>query len=261
MKIAIILTLYALTEEPRLLFERANAENVTWHLFQNSGNEAVSEMCYQLAMQHGYKRVPHYYNPSNPGLAHAWNTGLGLAYDSGADVVMIANDDAIPEPGIVQKIAYTAFNNPDAYLVMCRMLDKPSGHIVNSQFGLCAINPIALETIGYFDQNFFPVYWEDIDYYRRASLAGLETHLIEDIGVTHLGSSTIKAVRALARQNAETYRRNHEYYGRKWGSVVIGNEKYATPFNDPALGLKIEAGDRHAPYPGYDRTDREVVKL
>lgn len=85
--------------------------------------------------------------------------------------------------------------------------------------------------------------------------------MIEDIGVTHLGSQTIKRVPELGWQNSVTFRRNHEYYIRKWGSPVIGNEVFETPFNNPAFGLRIDPFERHAPYPGYNRIDREVVKL
>jgi GT2 family glycosyltransferase len=259
MNIHLIMTLYALVDEPRCLFDRADADDIRWNIFVHSAIPEVNDFAQSLVREH--RNISLARDASNPGLAHAWNTGLINAYERGADVVVIANDDAIPEPGMVQRIARIAYENPEYYQVMCRMLDKPSGQIVHSNFGLCALNRIAWDTIGCFDENFYPIYYEDVDFYYRANLAGLKALVLPDVGVTHLGSQTINRVPELETQNRETFRRNNEYYARKWGSLTIGQETYATPFNDPALGLKIDAKDRFAPYPGYDRTDREVVKL
>lgn len=259
MKIHCIMTLYALTDEPQQVFDRINAPDITWHVYVNSSIPEVTD--FAKALRATNPNVGLDIDPTNPGLAKCWNDGLALAFAQGADTVLIVNDDAIPEAGMAQRIARIAYENPQHYLTMCRMIDVPSGQIVNSQFGLCAINPIMVETIGYFDENFFPVYWEDIDLYRRAKLAGLQAHAIEDVGVTHLGSQTIRRVPKLSGQNNETFALNNLYYSRKWGSLEIGKETYAVPFNDPAFGLRINAEDRHAPYPGYNRADREVVRL
>ncbi|MFX6027917.1 hypothetical protein ABTE84_21450, partial [Acinetobacter baumannii] len=54
-----------------------------------------------------------------------------------------------------------------------------------------AINPIALETLGCFDENFFPAYCEDQDYARRAALAGLSEENCADTQIVHMGSNAI----------------------------------------------------------------------
>ena len=123
------------------------------------------------------------------------------------------------------------------------------------------MNPIAVETIGCFDENFFPAYCEDQDYARRAALAGLSEENCADTAVLHGGSSAIFANQELALQNRITQSRNIAYYVRKWGGDA-GHEEFDSAVRQPGFGLRIAPEERAEPYgPAYDRTDRNLVAV
>jgi hypothetical protein len=68
------------------------------------------------------------------------------------------------------------------------------------------------ELVGRFDPTFFPAYYEDNDYVRRAKLKGIGVkHLGHEIVASHVGSATIKDGFSV---NSHA---NHLYYQRKWG--------------------------------------------
>jgi hypothetical protein len=129
-------------------------------------------------------------------------------------------------------------------------------------FGFTAINPLALQVIGCFDENYFPIYGEDADYIRRAKLAGLKSGTVRSTKVVHKGSTNIHTVAGLLEQNKATYAATLEYQFAKWGGHY-GQEKYEHPFGDSTIGLRIDPAPhiRHAPYPGYNRTDHDIVRM
>lgn len=258
MRIDIVVVAHSLADDLQRLFDAANADNVVWHLHLHSNIPWVGVICQRLAE---HPNVNFYNHQFNRGLAKSWNDGLEVGYREGADVVMIANDDGLPGPGDVQRLAEAAVNNRDKYVIGGAGFDvRGMEHRANMQFTICAINPIAIETIGCFDENFFPIYFEDVDWYRRAALAGLEMMAIPNTCLIHMGSKSVHSNSALMQQNHETFSRNNTYYQRKWGGE-IGKETFTIPFNDPTLNLRIDAGQRSAPYGAHDRTDQEIVKL
>ena len=104
-----------------------------------------------------------------------------------------------------------------------------------------AVGQGAIEAIGYFDQNFWPAYFEDADYFRRLELSGIPTLWDERILLEHNRSQTVRADFLLKRLHDERTRRNEQYYIRKWGGLrgwggpdaPPGQELFAHPFNDP----------------------------
>lgn len=93
------------------------------------------------------------------------------------------------------------------------------------EFGAFAINADAVDTVGWFDENFHPIYFEDNDYRRRCQLAGVP--LINLISRTrHANSSTIGS--GYAKHNERTFPNNGDYYAAKWGGPP-GHETRTTP--------------------------------
>lgn len=258
MKIIINVVAYALANDLRELYSSCAGRDIFFNIFLHSQFPDVVETCEELAQRPHVSYYPYGYNR---GLARSWNDGLILSSEMGADVCMIANDDALAASGDVHKLAQAAFTNPDKYMVSGMGLDMSTGVHKDMLFSLCAINPIALEIIGYFDQNFFPIYWEDIDWYYRARLAGLERMCVMDTNLMHIGSKSRWTNAANNAQHEITFPRNRAYYGRKWGCADQGGETYRVPFNDNRFGLKIAAEDRECPYPGYNREDTEIVTI
>ena len=93
------------------------------------------------------------------------------------------------------------------------------------EFGAFAVNAEAIDTVGWFDENFHPIYYEDNDYRRRCQLAGVP--VVKLISRTrHDNSSTIAS--GYADHNQRTFPSNGDYYATKWGGPP-GQETCTTP--------------------------------
>jgi GT2 family glycosyltransferase len=244
----------------RLVTSALTAESeVEVHLFLHSNEQATRTICEGLARRSEVRYYPH---GDNRGVGRSWNDGILNAYADGVDVVIVANDDVLPAEGDLDRMAEKAVRCRDRYIVSCAGPHERLGRFLPSHgYSFFAVNPIAVETIGCFDENFFPAYCEDQDYARRAALAGLSEENCADTAVLHGGSSAIFANQELALQNRITQSRNIGYYVRKWGGDA-GREKFDTPFGNPDFGLRIAPEDRAKPYgPPYDRADRNLVAV
>jgi GT2 family glycosyltransferase len=175
-------------------------------------------------------------------------------YRDGADVVVITNDDVVFAPSDLDALASAAASDRERYIVSCAGPHGRYGCRLPSHGYACfAINPVALDRLGCFDQNFFPAYCEDQDYSRRAALAGLHEGNCANTNVFHAGSTAIFSDQDLRIRNSRTQALNMSYYRRKWGGNG-DNERYRYPFNDPAFDYRIPPDRRERPYgPGYDR--------
>lgn len=93
---------------------------------------------------------------------------------------------------------------------------------------------IALTSIGLFDTAFYPAYWEDCDYAYRIRLTGLEPKCIDGVLYTHKGSQTIKKYEStgvdMESKHHQHFRRNREYFRRKWGTVDPSTLSNLRPF-------------------------------
>jgi GT2 family glycosyltransferase len=262
MNIHLIVVAYGIADELVALFEAATSEKheVVWHLFLHSQNPQVVEVC-ETFCQRGGRAVCYYPYGVNRGLAKSYNEGILAAFEGGADVVILSNDDIVPGDGDLDRLAEAAFEmkaDSSIYAVECAGFDRRMNRRCSMGSGFFALLPAAVETIGMYDENFFPMYWEDIDYKRRAALAGLRAGYVEDTKVIHEGSKSIHTVAGLMEQHEKTFHRNRLYYEAKWGGAA-DDERFTRPFN--AFGLRIAPGTRHHPYGGYDRTDQAIVRM
>jgi GT2 family glycosyltransferase len=261
MKIALVTVAYNSGSAIGRLVQTATLcdHEVRVHLFLHSQHPATAAACLRLA---GLPHVSYYAYGCNRGLGKSWNEGMLAAYEAGADVVIVVNDDIFFSPGDVDKIARRALENRDRYIISCAGFHRRLNRQLPSHGYSCfAINPIAVEQLGCFDENFFPCYCEDQDYAYRARLAGLHEENCPDTMICHGGSDTIYNDAALIVQNRVTQMRNMQYYIRKWGGPG-DRERFTSPFDNPQLTYRIAAESRHSPYgPLYDRADQDVVTL
>lgn len=257
MNIHVTLIAYAIDITP--LVSSLDAPDVFFHIYLHSKREEAGRIAYWLADMH-QNIILHDYR-TNRGLARSWNDGIIESYEQGADVAIVLNDDVDISRPDLRLLAQAAVDHRECGIV------EPRGYnerMVENQllgYAAFAVNPIALEKVGYFDENFTPIYFEDCDYSRRCALAGVTFYDAGPTRIVHKGSATINSVPELKNQNNITFSACNAYYHRKWGGEP-GQEVFAYPFNDTSLGLKIGANQRAAPYPGYNRTDiQEIVKL
>ena len=195
----------------------------------------------------------------NRGLAKSWNEGILWAFDNHFQAVLVVNEDVLFSPGDLAKLAETAYQQSDQFLVTGRCFHSAENRWASSEYGCFALNKLALDALGCFDENFFPVYCEDSDYRRRAALAGLQSGYCADVSLSHQGSASLREPE-VARQNQATYWGNRAYYARKWGGDA-GEETFPVPFNERRFGVHIDRHVREAPYPGFNRTDQQLVLI
>jgi GT2 family glycosyltransferase len=98
------------------------------------------------------------------------------------------------------------------------------------RFGAFGLNRAALDSVGFFDESFHPIYCEDCDYEYRCKLAGVP---IVDVGsgTVHLESGSVSLHAGHTADNARSFPANHDYYRAKWGGPVRGGEVFTTPFD------------------------------
>jgi len=233
------------------------------YLHQHSTKEkepevtAICEEWENIAFR--YFSVDYTYHGVNRGLSASWNDALYEGYEvDKCDVVLLVNDDISFLRGALDRFAKFAVSRRDAYMVTvmgyhhyyAQRTDLGQQPLWGFGFSCFAVNPIAVETIGYFDTNIFPIYFEDCDYGRRGYLAGLQMAECKDAGIIHWGSLSAQ-VKGQEEMLAVKSPLNAAYYTRKWGGLPgSGNDVYPTPFNDPNLKLTYSGGN-----PFYDRWD------
>lgn len=175
-------------------------------------------------------RVPMvFYTPNtNMGVASSWNWLINKIFnDSSINYSVILNDDI-----------YWGREQEDFNLFLAefeRAQEKVQGiekgfilAPTESKYDWCVfvISRAAWETIGEFDENFFPAYFEDCDYKYRAKLAGIAIHKILRGPARFVSSGTMQKNKSLL-DNTE---KNRAYYISKWGGEP-GKEIYTQPFN------------------------------
>lgn len=193
----------------------------------------------------GYNNIKFYPYYKNRGLSNSWNEGMINAFSNGASGVVIINDDC-----------YFS-DHPDAKI----MMDTTHSNLIcaaeNVGYSCLGVNRRCFDKMGCFDENIFPAYYEDCDYSRRLTLAGININNAPAI-VFHEGSGTIKKSPELNTQNLTTMMATQKYYRKKWGALN-GEETYRLPFNDPRFTYYIHPLTRHEPYPGHNRKDQHIV--
>lgn len=137
----------------------------------------------------------------NLGVAASWN--FVIRARPAAPWWLIVNADIQFGAGDLERLA-------DA-------MDKPGPRVACLyEFGAFGINAETVDTVGWFDENFHPIYFEDNDYRRRCHLAGVP--VVNLISRTrHDNSATIAS--GYARHNDRTFPRNRDYYAAKWGGL------------------------------------------
>ena len=182
---------------------------------------------------------------NNRGVSGAWNEGMKRALAMGERYAVISNDDLKYTPGSLYGIFETLIDS-GVSMVSANQLRLPKrdsqyvqqGVRVGADMFCFAVDIEQLtEVAGWFDENFFPAYFEDNDMHRRMMISGLESYINTDHIVIHEGSMTQKFNRHDPNVPTERFEAHRGYFMRKWG----GNPEEATfqtPFNEPGLTVR-----------------------
>lgn len=169
----------------------------------------------------------------NRGVSGAWNEGMKRSLQYGNNYAIIANDD-ITFPVDTIKELYDTIRYTKAVIVSPNQNRyEPGFKLVHGADFFCFIVDIKqlIENVGWFDENFFPAYFEDNDMHRRIRLAGLKNYIRPDLTVHHVGSATQNHDPESPVTNNEAWDHNQNYYISKWGGMPE-KETYTHPFND-----------------------------
>lgn len=156
--------------------------------------------------------------PHNLGVAASWN--LGIKSYPHEPYWLFANHDTVLAPGDLDRLIAEMEKGGPRWVGM------------NGDWRVMGLTREAVETVGFFDENYHPIYCEDVDYERRCTLAGVPWYFIEG-GATHVGSASIRDPR-YAKANQRTYPANVAYHVAKWGGPPRGGERFTTPFDSGA---------------------------
>ena len=193
--------------------------------------------------------IPNWNN--NIGVSRGWNLGIKTAIDSKKfDAILVSNDDIIIPRYSIRNMYERLYGDEykqDVPLVSARNTkDRPgfdntlgnlSKFITEDEgdspdFSCFMIKENTIDTIGWFDENFSPAYFEDNDYHHRIHCAGFITANLGSAPMLHKSSVS----RKIERKDAplvthEMFENNRAYYKSKWGGGP-GKEVFKTPFND-----------------------------
>jgi GT2 family glycosyltransferase len=137
--------------------------------------------------------------PTNQGVAGSWN--LGIKSYPFERVWFFSSADTTYLPGALEKLAQA---EPGAITL--------TGSFPHWQ--TFAIGEEAVRKVGLFDENLYPIYFEDNDYMKRAEQQNIPLVYL-DIPVNHDNSSTINSDPKLAQANGRTFSNNQHYFDTK----------------------------------------------
>ena len=218
----------------------------------HNGNDGeVGAAIVQLQQERPAMRVVR--EPVNTGCAGGWNRII--AANRSAPWWLIVNDDIAFPPGALRNIAARVWSR-----VQTRTAE---GHYKfwyqhgATGWSCFALTARAVERVGTFDENIYPVYFEDQDYEWRLERAGLASVHVRDVLVVH-GAEDAEAYQSgsmTALHNAtggEALRKsftswltrgaNRHYMRQKWGALKPSRPddpdmRWHSPFNLPSLPL------------------------
>ena len=137
--------------------------------------------------------------PSNLGVASSWNLGIKmLPFESRW---FITSADTWFQPGALQ-LLQTA---KDDAITLAESFPF---------WQTFAVGQKVVEQIGLFDEGLHPIYFEDNDYERRVTNAGLRIDKLP-LALGHDNSSTINSSNKFAERNNVTFADNKSYYNQK----------------------------------------------
>ncbi len=156
----------------------------------------------------------------NLGVSASWNLIIRTGFAKGYDWVLIGSNDIFLHPGSLK--AAMDFKKENDVVIW---------HL--HAFNFFLINKNTMDTVGWFDENFYPAYKEDQDFSYRCQLALARRVLsIPNSGADHFGSATIRSNPVSVAHKKQNRARRINYYKAKWGGDV-GKEVFRNPFNNP----------------------------
>jgi GT2 family glycosyltransferase len=185
-------------------------------LIQNG--DRVGEVCQRWAAEGATLLQP----GRNIGVAASWNHACRWAWARQHEAVVLLNDDV----RLVDPLALAAFRGAVA---------DDAGTIyfaVGHGFSAAGLSRRVWETVGPFDEGFWPAYYEDDDFLRRADLLGVGWRDLP-VACQHERSAAIRLDPDVNALNSVAFPLNQRRYVAKWGGLPH-RERYAVAWDGGA---------------------------
>lgn len=229
------------------------------------------EVARYLQGLHGNDRVAveKVFSEENAGFAAGMNKGMRL---SDAPFLCLLNNDCVVTEGWLEEMISIANCSDDIGLVNPQsntfgsrpdegasiddhgtLLMYKRGKFVELGHAVafaCLIKRKVVDKIGYLDEAFKGVCYEDTDYSARAQQAGFLCVMAEGAYVYHLEQASRKNLKG----KKEIYRRNRELFEKRWGKLL------RVFFYDPAAEREGRLDDRYETMKGLAR-ERILVEM
>lgn len=146
----------------------------------------------------------------NLGVAASWNFGARRVLEEKLDWLIVMSSAFIPTAGLLD-LTHSLPADPDGKV-----------WITDRNWHVRPIHRLHLESVGLFDEGFYPAYYEDMDYERRLTLAGWNEQVRVPVAGVDLGAGHG------TRFVCVDYAQPQEHYVKVWGGLP-GREKWLTP--------------------------------
>ncbi len=251
-RLAHILVVHSV-DPSNLLASIPDDTNALWLIFFHGDDLELSS---KLSFYAARRKCIFFNYAENRGLARSWNDAIALAAQNSCTDFLLLNDDLFFYEDGYQRFVTEAKriiqSDRDVGLITPMGLESGSsphsGEVHLQMFACSIVTRNALEKVGYFDQTFFPAYFEDSDYSTRMRRVGLSQVIVEETLVEHARSSTLRANSGLKARHEEEFTRNRAYFQRKWGDYTKPETLFSRPFNDGTIDCFISEVERHSPY-------------
>lgn len=174
------------------------------------------------------------HHPENIGIGRSWNIGAKKVVNEKMDYLVIMSATMIFQNGMDDLVSFMESNTNSWGL--------ETQHI----WHLICLKRLTFEKVGYFDENFYPAYWEDTDYIRRMELANIHIPMAENprlpkVNIDAISQGDATAMKSGLKVNMQAMK---DYFIEKWGadnsfaSQEDRDRMYDHPFNNPEYSIK-----------------------
>lgn len=185
-------------------------------LLLSNGGDIEGYVAQRNLASAGVHLVPR--NLGRVSVAKAWNLG----FKEGGDTTIVTGDDVVFGEHTLENLRDGAVASESRFLY-------PATN-ASQMFCVFTAKMALFEKIGWFDEQFFPAYFEDNDFFRRMTLAGEGALAIAECDPYHHDtSSTLKSFNPPEQEEHHVqFRQNQRRYVVKWGGLP-GSEIYDVP--------------------------------
>ena len=228
-------------------------------IIDNASTDGTEDKYKQFSIDRlGYYNFHYIKNETNKGCASGWNQGVKFGLENGFSHFLIINNDILVSPNTIQAI-YDRMIKGDKVLVSAiditgevklpeTVLDPSAGinrkdpsEAPSPHFSCFMISKETIEKVGWFDEQFYPAYFEDNSYHYRCKLiAGNDSAITITQGAFyHFGSRTQnEALGGIPVCGGDAFNANKQRFIKLWGGMP-SKETFRHPNGDQSLTAKL----------------------